>query len=373
MKTITIVVVLLGFSLIGSLIGQDTLGSKQKQPPAVPAQSTIKPAPPEVPSEPLAAALTPPTDAELRAAHVNESGMIPMLEYHEINSHKGPMSRSIARFRADLERLYKEGYRPITTAEYLDNAIDIPLGKSPVIFTFDDARTTQFRYRKDGTIEPNCALGILQAFAKKHPDFPVKAMFYVLPASAFGSSHKVAAQKMKALLDMGCELGNHTLNHHYFYHMTDSQIVREIAMGKAVTEKMTPGAKLDVLALPGGCLPRSKNGKILMAGKYGGTSYKNRAVIMAWGGPSPSPVSPKFNPQRIPRVLGVDTPGGIPTALNYLKRNPDKRYVSDGDPDTITVPKRLAKLVDKTKLQDATLRFYVDTAEPRAKTKAHKK
>ena len=324
----------------------------------VPAQNTSEPA--KTPTPPAVDA------AQLKELHVNEAGRVPILEYHEIGSAPSNagratrmMHRSIDEFQGDLQRLYDEGYRPVNLSEYLNNKMDLPLGTSPVILTFDDARSTQFRYRSDKSIDPDCAIGILQEFTRQHPDFPTKAMFYVLPDSAFGSE-RYAAKKMRALLDMGCELGNHTLSHHYFTRMSDAAIAKEIALGKSVTERMVPGAHLDTLALPGGCKPRSHNYGVLTSGEYNGKRYANRAVLDAWGGPAPSPISTKFDPLRIPRVLAVNGGGGIPEALDELKSGANERYVSDGDPNTVTIPQRLTRFVKTARLNGLPLRAYDD-------------
>ncbi len=335
--------------------------------------------PPKAILQTQAVTATPP--AELRRLHVNEAGRVPILEYHEIASPpRGAsratlmMHRTVSEFRGDLERLYREGYRPVNLSEYLDNKMDLPLGSSPVILTFDDARTSQFRYRSDGSIDPNCAVGILQKFHQDHSDWALKGTFYVLPEEAFGSEH-YAAQKMRALLALGFELGNHTRTHRYFNRMSDPEIVKEIAQGKAITERMAPGANLDTLALPGGCVPRSHNYKILTSGSFGGTHYTNRAVIDAWGGSAPAPLSSKFDRLHIPRILGVNGGGGIREALDELKSRPGTRYVSDGDPSTVTVPERLAASIDHARLNGLPLRTYPESANstPAKSTKKPKR
>ena len=129
---------------------------------------------------------------ELQKAKVNEAGVVPILEYHDVLPKERSMVRSIDNFKHDLQRLYEEGYRPVLLRDYLDNKIDLPLGMAPVVFTFDDARNSQFRYLPNGEIDPTCAVGIWQDFAKTHPDFPVKATFYVLPDVGFGPGSRRA-------------------------------------------------------------------------------------------------------------------------------------------------------------------------------------
>src|SRR5579884_4064324 len=184
------------------------------------------------------------TAAQLAQAKPNEAGVIPILMYHDIGKPEQRLNRSVAAFRHDLERLYQEGYRPISMESYLDDRIDLPLGKSPVILTFDDARGSQFHYRKDGTLDPNCAIGILQSFCKAHPDFPLHAVFFILPNRAF-DQHKLGAQKLQELLAMGCEIGNHTVTHRSLRKLSDEEVQEELATCVTRIQAMAPQARVD--------------------------------------------------------------------------------------------------------------------------------
>ena len=300
---------------------------------------------------------TPLATEELARMGVNEVGRFPILEYHDILNGHNRLRRSPDAFRRDLARLYAENYRPISLRDYLENKIDVPAGMTPVVLTFDDARDSQFKYLPDGSIAPDCAVGIMQEFTQTHPDFPIKATFFVLTEWGFGQK-KLMPQKMLALQAMGCDLQNHTFNHNYFGRMSDDAIVREIAQGKASIEKIAPHAQVDLLALPGGQHPRSKNNAILRDGAYQGIAYHNQAVFDAWGGPAPSPVSIKFDRLRIPRIEPIEDSDGLTHWLDYLKSHPKRRYISDGDPATISVPRSDAPLVAKPRLQNASLRVY---------------
>ncbi|HSU96920.1 MAG TPA: hypothetical protein VLI40_06800, partial [Gemmatimonadaceae bacterium] len=50
----------------------------------------------------------------------NKMGRIPVLEYHLISDHDALYSRTREHFRADLEDVYRRGYRPVTLAQVLD-------------------------------------------------------------------------------------------------------------------------------------------------------------------------------------------------------------------------------------------------------------
>jgi len=310
-----------------------------------------------LPIEPRASAQTRPTltAAQLAQIRPNEAGVVPIFMYHDIGKPEQRLNRSVAAFRHDLERLYQEGYRPVLLEDYLDNRMDLPAGKSPVILTFDDARGSQFHTLKDGTLDPNCAIGILQAFCKTHPDFPLHATFFVLPNRAF-DQHKLAAQKLQALLAMGCEIGNHTVTHRSLRKLSDEEVREELATCVTRLHQMVPQARVDTMALPYGIAPRNRT--LLASGTYQGQSYTNRAVLLVGAGPAPSPVSPHFDPMRLPRIVTSEVRFGITYWLNELKRHPERRYISDGDPGTVTVPRALASSVDKRRLKGIPLRLY---------------
>ncbi len=298
---------------------------------------------------------TPQTTDALQKAKVNEAGVVPILEYHDVLPKERSMVRSIDNFKRDLQRLYDEGYRPVLLRDFLDNKIDLPMGMAPVVMTFDDARASQFRYLSSGEIDPNCAVGIWKDFAKTHPDFPVKATFYVLPDSGFGPAAE-AGKKMRALLAMGCEIGNHTVTHGSLKKMSDAQVQKELAGCVAKIEKLAPGTKVDTIALPMGISPVNK--KLLASGSYEGQSYSNRAVLLVGAEPARAPISKKFNPMRLPRIQALDGPSGSTFWLDRIKNGDSGRYISDGDPATITIPSSLESKCDKSHLNGATLRVY---------------
>ena len=277
----------------------------------------------------------------------NEIGDIPVLEYHDIGNFKPPMGRSIARFRKDLERLYNDNYRPIKMKDFLDNPISLPPGKSPVILTFDDARESQFKYRSDGTIDPNCAIGIMEAFAKKHPDFPPIATFFVLPDNAFNQK-ATKVKKYKYLLKIGSEIANHTVTHRKFHRLSENEIKKEIALCTAKVQKDVPECPMETLALPGGHEPKNKS--LLPEGKFQNWKYKNRAVFLAGWSPTPPPISKNYHPMRLERILCVESDMGFTYWMDKLKIEKGRKYVSDGNPDTITIPKTLIAKVNQSQL-----------------------
>ena len=122
---------------------------------------------------------------------VNELGQVPIMMYHGIeniekteyiggNIDKDGYNRTVKAFIQDLEFYYNEGYRMVRLTDYVNGEIDVELGKSPIILTFDDGNKNNFNVLgidKDGNLEidPNCAIGILESFKKKYPDYKIYA------------------------------------------------------------------------------------------------------------------------------------------------------------------------------------------------------
>lgn len=69
--------------------------------------------------------------------------------------------------------------------DYINGIVDVELGKSPIVLTFDDGLENNIKVTgldSDGNIiiDPNSAVGILEEFKKKYPDFNVTATFFVM-------------------------------------------------------------------------------------------------------------------------------------------------------------------------------------------------
>jgi len=302
-----------------------------------PVQSTVK-------AKVLAPFARPPMAAlDLTKVQPNEAGMVPILEYHDLvltNKTKGYQYPAAA-FRRDIQWLYDHNYRPISLHDYVLGVIDCPAGMSPVILTFDDALKGQFRYSPDGKIDPNCAVGILDDFHAKHPDWPLKGSFFVLTN---GDPHlpppfyqaDTAQGKMEYLVREGFEIGNHTVHHQLgMRHWPDARVQQELAQAVTNIHAFLPTYLVDTLALPYGVFPKNK--KLVIGGSSGGVTYHNICALKAGAEPAQSPMSIRFKPYYIPRIIpgaGRDT---IRFWLDYLEKNKGSKFVSDGDPNTYTL------------------------------------
>lgn len=334
---------------------------KQQAQPTKPAPKPVaRPEPPKAISE-----------IDLRSYKPNEAGAVMVIMYHHIDPNKpdGDMNRKPDTFRKDLETLYQKGYRPVTLREFAENRMDIPPGKTPVVLTFDDSYLTQFRYldAAGSEIDPDCAVGILEEFSRKHPDWKPKATFFVLhggknPPAFYQNG--LTAQKFAHLVEIGCEIGSHSLNHANFRRLKPAQIMQEIAGSIQAIQAECPDAQVTSLAIPYGKVPSDPESlKACREGSANGLSYRMSAIVMASWRPTLAPMGkPDLktpfagqvaagNPFHIERILPhpkkAHMAGTLEYYLKFFDDNPVMRYVSDGNPRVAAVPQGMASMVDE--------------------------
>ncbi len=251
----------------------------------------------------------------------NTDGSVFVLMYHRIIEKPGPYDRTPKDFRKDLETLYKEGFRPVTLSQYVANKFELPPGASPVVITFDDSDPSQFRYLENGEIDPNCAIGIWSEFAKQHPDFPVLGSFFVLQNGPF---RKDGPQKVKQLLEWGCDVASHTLHHARLDRMSDEEVKAELA--GAIDWLQSLGVERPgLLSLPFGKMPKNKT--LLFSFVLDGKEYKHDAALLVGANPAPSPSDPKRDNLAIPRIQAYEGDRGLTYWLNKIDEGKVSPYV----------------------------------------------
>jgi peptidoglycan/xylan/chitin deacetylase (PgdA/CDA1 family) len=281
---------------------------------------------------------TPPAPVPARPSDVraNELGAIPVLMYHRlVNEPRSVYDRSPDDFRAELERLAREGYVPITTAEMAAGRIDIPAGAHPVVLTFDDGDPTTITLGPDGEPAPGTAVRILLDVAAAHPGFRPVASMYV-NGGAFGGG-EAGERALRWLHEHGFEIGNHTFGHTNLRTASTAEARRDIARGDAYIRQAVPGAVPTTLALPFGARPRDVTLPV------SGEGYDYTAALLVGSNPAPSPFSSEFTPHAIPRIRsqgpdGAESQFGSSAWLDELAARPSGRYTSDGNPDVISYP-----------------------------------
>ncbi|MBM3495316.1 MAG: hypothetical protein FJX72_13495 [Armatimonadetes bacterium] len=341
---------------------------------AAPQAAPPKPAPPPQVS-----------DVDLRSYKPNEAGAVMVLMYHRIEESRpnDAMNRTPEQFTKDLQDLYDRGYRAVTLREFAENRMDVPAGKTPVVLTFDDSYRSQFRYLDAAAsqIDPDCAVGLMEAFSAKHPDWKPKATFFVLhggPNPPAFYQEGLTEAKFAHLLEIGCEIGSHSLTHRNFRRLSAEQIEQEIAGSVKVIRELAPNAEVTSLAIPYGSIPKSEAAlKACQSGSAGGTDYKMTAVALASWRPTMSPVvkvgkKAPFAGQvapaamdRIERILPdarrASVAGTFEFYVKFFDENPGMRYVSDGNPGVVAVPRGSASMVDEATVRAQGKRLQVYT------------
>lgn len=271
----------------------------------------------------------------------NELGRVMILEYHKVDYPEERWTRTPENFRRDLETLYARGYRLQALNDLLDGKITVAAGFTPVVLTFDDSSPGQFRYiGQNGTLEidPKCAVGVLETFIKEKPDFGRAATFFVLPGASrpnrLFNQPEYEGRKLQFLVSHGYEIGNHTLWHANLGKYPEAVVRQQIAEAQQWIQRHVPDYRIRSLALPHGVYPHDVTWAL--KGNAKGSAYSHDAILMVAGGAAPSPFARGFDPVRLPRIQAVER--DLAYWLNYFEKNPQERFVSDGDTASVTVP-----------------------------------
>lgn len=312
-------------------------------PPAPAAEEVEAPTDTPTPT-PTATATSEPaglTPEQLAALRPNELGWVPVLEYHLILPGEDlTYSRTPASLRRDLEWLHANNFYPIRFRDLTAGAINIPAGKSPVVLTFDDSDISQYRILADGSVDPQTGMGVLLDFAAEHPDFPPVATFFPLldvdvPERILFGQPELADQKLQRIVELGGEVGSHTVSHARL-DLTDTDRIRwQFAMSSEwLRERIGNGYEVVSLSLPFGMYPLDES--LLRGGEAEGVPYAFTGAAEVAGGASASPFDSTFDPYHVRRIQAV--PGYLDSVFQTFENRPSLKYISDGDTRVITVP-----------------------------------
>lgn len=298
---------------------------------------------------------SPPSVPDPAAVGANELGVVPVLMYHRIVAEPETVyDRTPEAFRAELVRLAKEDYVPVTAASYADGDFDVPAGTHPVVLTFDDGDPTQFSLDPAGLPADGTAVSIMREVAEEYPGFGTAATFFV-NTDPFGDPG--GRRTLPWLVAHGMEVGNHTANHTNLAQSTSDQVRQDILTQDQAIRAAVPGYSPATLAFPFGAVPDEPG--LALHGVVGPAEYRHRGAFLVGANPAPSPYAADFDPAAIPRIRSQDATGAdakycSTVWLDSLAAAPSQRYTSDGDPDRISFP--------ATSQQTAAARFASRTA-----------
>ncbi len=307
-------------------------------------------------SPPPGAAATLLTADQLQAHQPNELGTVLVLQYHVITTDESeesdPFVRTAANMREDLVWLYDNGFYVITTREFIENRISAPPGKRPVILSFDDGTASQFRWTGDGgdvnSIDPDTAMGVLERFFQEHPDFGRGGQFAVLPFKCFedGTPRNTlddCPDKLRWMAANGYEIVNHTAGHQDLLDVTDEEFMYQVADPVIWLGEIIHGDAnlMDLLVMPYGNYPsrdlHPEQREMMRNGfMYEGHEIKLNGAFMVGANPTESPSSAEYDPLFIARIQANDA--SLDQWFGMIENGEILVYVSDGNPDTITIP-----------------------------------
>ncbi len=298
---------------------------------------------------------------------INEMGNIPIMMYHGIhnlknnetsyiggNVDKDGYQRTIEAFRNDLEKYYQEGYRMIRLTDYIDGIIDVEFGKSPIIITFDDGLENNIKVnglddKGNIIIDSNSAVGVLEEFKSKYSDYNVTATFFV-NGNLFNQP-EYNDKILTWLINNGYDIGNHSMNHIDFTKVDTNKTQLEIGNLYKLLDSKISDKYVNIVALPFGS-PYKKshnNFNYIIKGNVDGYSYETKATLRVGWEADYSPFDINFDPLLIKRIRAYDNNGkGFDIEMNF-KLLESKKYVSDGDVNTIVIPDKVKNNLNNSK------------------------
>ncbi len=299
----------------------------------------------------------------------NEAGRVMVVMFHNFvesftpsEYDNGEFTITFTDFEKLLSILYEKDYRLISLQNFLDNEILVPRGCIPMVFTFDDGSKGQFNLIKEDDslkVNPKSAVGIMEEFHRKHPDFGLEGTFYVSLAANTFIGEGTIEERLDYLIERGFEIGNHTLTHIDLSQADKSKILKEVGGNQKKMDEIISGYLFKSLALPLGHNAEGELAGYVVQGEYEGTEYANRAIMRVGWDPTYSPINKSFNPLSTHRVR---SPGINPIDfdLNWWLENlaRSEQFISDGNPDTVTIPSLVEKDVDLTRLNGKKLILY---------------
>jgi hypothetical protein len=168
------------------------------------------------------------------------------------------------------------------------------------------------------------------------------------------------SERLNYLIEKGFEIGNHTKTHVSLPDVkTAEKMLEEVGGNQKLMEEYVPSYKFTSFSLPFGNASKDLKDYVVK-GNHEGTEYNHKAIMLVGANPAPSPVSEKFNPLAIPRVRATGMKKvecDLAWWLDSVSKG-SSQYISDGNKDTVTVPKSRQQNVDMSKLNEKQLITY---------------
>ncbi len=299
-------------------------------------------------------------EIDTEAIKPNELGEIMVVVYHRLEAENAEYDRTVESFKADLQRLYDMGFRTISMQDYINSNYNVPAGKTPIVLTFDDGSVSHFKVIKDenGKLkpDPDCVVGIMNEFCKKHPDFGRNAIFYV-NADAF-QEEEYMEWKIDYLLSNGYEVGNHTYGHNFLNKLSAEEVQEVIGSNEQFYKGINENISFNSFALPYGIHPVGGDESLAMDGEYKGIPYHHEiAFLVGWRPTWPLYIK-GIERSGINRVQCGDMEFQLTWWLDVYEEEPEKRFISDGVSEIVTIPESWSEYLNIDMVDEERLLTY---------------
>lgn len=293
---------------------------------------------------------------QLKKDKINELGKVPIMMYHGIvdissnetkytggNVDKDGYTRTAEAFKDDLEFYYKNNYRMIRLKDYINGNIDTEYGKSPIILTFDDGNENNIKVTgldEEGNIiiDPNSAVGILESFKEKYPDYNVTATFFI--NDTLFNQEEYDEKIINWLVNNGYDIGNHTKGHIDIKKSSIETVNNSIGYVYNQLDNIIPEKYVNIIALPFGSpyTKENENFKYVINSTYNNKTYTTQAALRVGWEPEVSPYHKDFDPTFLKRCRAYDNNNKEFDISMVFENLESTRYISDGSKDTIIIP-----------------------------------
>jgi peptidoglycan/xylan/chitin deacetylase (PgdA/CDA1 family) len=203
---------------------------------------------------------------------------------------------------------------------------------------------------ENGVLVPvkNTGFEIMKRFYEQHPDFGFEATFFMNGyRDAFNGAGELE-DRLKYLVDSGCDIGNHTYSHTEMRPLSITEIQEELGKVDKIIRTALPDYEPVGVSYPYGSRPVEELRAYVLDGEYDGANYHyDGALSVGMSGTHSTPGNKNFDLLNIPRARGSDdAETDLWDRLRFFDENPEYKYVSDGNPKTVVVPQEYEHNID---------------------------
>jgi hypothetical protein len=176
----------------------------------------------------------------------------------------------------------------------------------------------------------------------------------------FGQA-EYAEEKLNWLVENGYDIGNHTYSHKKMEELNSEEIQIEIGSVNNIIKEYLPDYAVETLALPHGSNPKEEFTEYMLEGEYQGERYSIIASLDVGWRPAYSPFDILTDFSSLYRVraseINVDN-CGMYDYFKLYEENKRERFISDGNPDVVTIPKRHEEYLNMDMVGDKLVYIY---------------